>query len=146
MDKHKEYKRVDAHYGWEDRNRSKWTSKFCYNTIISFPWRWLHLWSRPRVLSLFINSSLNLASHWHIMFRLFRYVPNRLLLQDTHHKKLLNLKYEFGKSHFISYETDLRQLIRTTNVMQHVTFVVITFCGSTLHVSGALCTHHQECI
>ena len=38
------------------------------------------------------------------------------------------------------------QLIRTTNVMQHVAFVFITFCGSTLHVSGALCTHHQECI
>ena len=38
------------------------------------------------------------------------------------------------------------QLIRTTNVMQHVAFVFITFCGSTLHVLGALCTHHQECI
>ena len=37
-------------------------------------------------------------------------------------------------------------LIRTTNVMQHVAFVFITLCGSTLHVSGALCTHHQECI
>ena len=38
------------------------------------------------------------------------------------------------------------QLIRTTNVMQHVAFVFITLCGSTLHVSGALCTHHHECI
>ena len=38
------------------------------------------------------------------------------------------------------------QLIRTTNVMQHVAFVFITLCGSTLQVSGALCTHHQECI
>ena len=38
------------------------------------------------------------------------------------------------------------QLIRTTNMMQHVTFVFIMLCGSTLHVSGALCTHHQECI
>ena len=40
----------------------------------------------------------------------------------------------------------ITQLIRTTNVMQHVAFVFITLCGSTLHVSGALCTHHQECI
>ena len=38
------------------------------------------------------------------------------------------------------------QVIRTTNVMQHVAFVFITLFGSTLHVSGALCTHHQECI
>ena len=38
------------------------------------------------------------------------------------------------------------KLIGTTNVMQHVAFVFITLCGSTLHVSGALCTHHQECI
>ena len=37
-------------------------------------------------------------------------------------------------------------LIRTTNVMQLVAFVFITLCGSTVHVSGALCTHHQECI
>ena len=39
-----------------------------------------------------------------------------------------------------------RQTSQTTNVMQHVAFVFITLCGSTLHVSGALCTHHQECI
>ena len=30
--------------------------------------------------------------------------------------------------------------------MQHTAFVFITLCVSTLHVSGALCTHHQECI
>ena len=35
---------------------------------------------------------------------------------------------------------------RTTNVMQLVAFVFIMFYSSTLHVSGALCTHHQECI
>ena len=29
--------------------------------------------------------------------------------------------------------------------MQHVAFVFITLCGITLHVSGALCAHHQEC-
>jgi hypothetical protein len=70
--------------------------------------------ARACQIELFINSSLNLASHWDITFPLFRYVMNPWLLPDTQHTKLLNLKYEFGQSYFISYETDLRQLFKPT--------------------------------
>lgn len=49
---------------------------------------------------------------------------NRWLLEDTQHKQLFNLKYEFGQSHFISHETDLGQLFQVHNLKHEAAYIM----------------------